>query len=135
MNRLMRKPTIFICETKAQISFAVTAKLISAFVFSTRIVQFLFYLNPNFQASSSFLCLYRPVCVGPVQKPHCWFSHKAAQFNLSFPSSESPGVVFSYFFFFFFFFFFLNEPPRGKTNNVVSEQVRHKPACTSTENS
>ena len=26
-----------------------------------------------------------------------------------------------------------NEPPRGKTNNVVSEQVRHKPACKSTE--
>ena len=24
------------------------------------------------------------------------------------------------------------EPPRGKTNNVVIEQVRHKPACTST---
>ena len=28
-----------------------------------------------------------------------------------------------------------NEPPRGKTNNVVSEQVRHKPTCTSTEKS
>ena len=27
----------------------------------------------------------------------------------------------------------LFEPPRGKTNNVVSEQVRHKPACTVTE--
>ena len=27
----------------------------------------------------------------------------------------------------------VNEPPCGKTNNVVSEQVRHKPACTSTE--
>ena len=25
------------------------------------------------------------------------------------------------------------EPPRGKTNNVVSEQVRHKPAGTVTE--
>ena len=25
------------------------------------------------------------------------------------------------------------EPPLGKTNNVVSEQVRHKPACTATE--
>ena len=24
------------------------------------------------------------------------------------------------------------EPSRGKTNNVVSEQVRHKPGCTST---
>ena len=66
-------------KTKAQISFAVTAKLISAFVFTTRIVQFLFYLNPKFQASSSFLCLYRPVCVGPVRKPHCWFSQKGAQ--------------------------------------------------------
>ena len=27
------------------------------------------------------------------------------------------------------------EPPRGKTNNVVSEQVWQKPACTSTEKS
>ena len=25
------------------------------------------------------------------------------------------------------------EPPRGKTNNMGSEQVRHKPACTVTE--
>ena len=25
------------------------------------------------------------------------------------------------------------EPPLGKTNDVVSEQVRHKPSCTSTE--
>ena len=28
-----------------------------------------------------------------------------------------------------------NEPPREKTNNVVSEQVPHKPTCTSTEKS
>ena len=62
----------------AQISFAVTAKLISALVFATRIVQFLLYLTPKFQASSSFLCLYRSVCVRPVRKPHCWFSHEAA---------------------------------------------------------
>ena len=27
----------------------------------------------------------------------------------------------------------LNEPPRGKTNNVVSDHVRHKPVCTVTE--
>ena len=53
-----------------------TAKLISAFVFATLIVQFLLYLTPKFQASS--LLLYRPVCVGPVRKPHCWFSHEAA---------------------------------------------------------
>ena len=27
----------------------------------------------------------------------------------------------------------LYEPPRGKTNNVVSEQVQHKSGCTVTE--
>ena len=43
-------------KTKAQISFAVTAKLISAFVFASRIVQFLLYLTPKFQASSLLLC-------------------------------------------------------------------------------
>ena len=41
-------------KSKAQISFVVT-KLISAFVFATRIVQFLFFLNPKFQASSLLL--------------------------------------------------------------------------------
>ena len=34
-------------KTKTQISFAVTAKLISAFVFATWIVQSLFFLNPG----------------------------------------------------------------------------------------
>ena len=56
-------------KTKTQISFAVTAKLISAFVFTKRIVQFLFYLNPKFQASSHLVWLYSPVCVGPGRKP------------------------------------------------------------------
>ena len=51
-------------KTKTQISFAVTAKLISAFVFAIRIVQFLFCLNPKFPASSHLLWLYSPVCVG-----------------------------------------------------------------------
>ena len=75
----MGKPTICIGENKDADQLAVTAKLISVFVFATQIVQFLFYLNPKSQDSISFLCLYRPVCVGPVRKPHCWFSHETAQ--------------------------------------------------------
>ena len=75
-------------KTKAQISFAaVTAKLISAIVYAKRIVQPLFYLYLKFQASSILLCLCSSVCVGPVQKPDCWFSHEAAHimlFRLSF---------------------------------------------------
>ena len=65
----MRKPDFAYAKTKSQISFAVTAKLISAFVFATRIVQFLFFLNPKIQASGHLLCLYRTVCVRHGWKP------------------------------------------------------------------
>ena len=67
MSLVMRKPTfcvyIIYAKTKTQISFVVTAKLISAFVFATRIVQSLFYLNTKFQASSHLVWLYILVCV------------------------------------------------------------------------
>ena len=55
--------------------------MISAFVFATRIVQFIYFLHvySKFPVSSHLLCLNSPVCVGPVRKPHCWFSHEAAQ--------------------------------------------------------
>ena len=75
----MGKPTICIGENK-------DADQLRGNVFATRIVQFLFYLNPKFQASSSFLCLYKPVCVRPVRKPHCWLSHEAAHIKHSFES-------------------------------------------------
>ena len=92
MSHLMGKPTSAQAKTKTQISFAVTAKLISAFVFATRIVQFLFYLNPKFKASSLLLLPYRSVCVGPVQKPHCWFSHEAAHiFHVIFSGVSKVG--------------------------------------------
>ena len=59
----------FMRKQKTQISCAVTAQLISAFVFAIRIVQSLYYLNPNFQAAKHLLWLYSPVCVGPGLKP------------------------------------------------------------------
>ena len=42
-------------KTKTHISCAVTAQLISDFVFATQIVQFIFFLNMKFQASSRLL--------------------------------------------------------------------------------
>ena len=53
-------------KTKTQIRCAVTAQLISAFVFAIRIVQSFYFLNPKFQASSYHLWLHSPVCVRPV---------------------------------------------------------------------
>ena len=80
LSLVMRKPAFCICEkTKPQISCAVTAQLISAFVFATQIVQSLFFLNPKFQASSHLLWLYSPVCVG---NPEDRFSHNEARFML-----------------------------------------------------
>ena len=39
---------LYKAKTKTQISLAVTVKLISAFVFASRIMQFLYLLNPKF---------------------------------------------------------------------------------------
>ena len=64
MSRIVRKPAFCICENKDA-----TAKLISAFVFATWIVQSLYFLNLKFQESSHLLYLYSPVCVGPGRKP------------------------------------------------------------------
>ena len=76
----MEKPTICIGENKDadQLHGNREADQHLCFSYSDSTIQFLSYLNPKFQASSSFLCLYRPVCVGPVRKPR-WFSHEVAQ--------------------------------------------------------
>ena len=51
MSHIMRKPTLCIYK-KTQTSFMGTVKLIRAFVFAIGIVQFFFFLNLKFPASS-----------------------------------------------------------------------------------
>ena len=71
-------------KTKAQIRFAIIAKLISAFVLATRIVQFLFFLNTKFQAPIHLLKLQRPVYVRPGRKPRRpGFSRRGSNVNIS----------------------------------------------------
>ena len=60
---------------------AVTAKLISAFVFATWIVQYLYFLNTKFQASSNLQLLKLLGCVRPGQNPYCWFCHVVAHIS------------------------------------------------------
>ena len=62
-----------------EVKSAVTAQLISAFVFAAWIVQSLFYIDPKFQASSHLLWLYSPVCVGTGDR----FSHNEARINFA----------------------------------------------------
>ena len=129
LSRVMRKPTFTYAKTKTQISFAVTAKLISAFVFATRIVQSLYLLNTKFQASSYLpglcgtwsetpktgflttrlifvqlnLCLFLNSC---LTEPLCWALC---------PAKTQISLV-------------VRKPVFG-----VSDQVRHKPGCTTTQ--
>ena len=96
LSLVMRKPAFCICETKTQISFAVTAKLISAFVFATRIVQSLYFLNLKFQASSYPLWLHSAVCVGPGRKPRRPVFSQRSSFvkqHLSCPCGSSVGSL------------------------------------------
>ena len=69
MSLCVRKPTICLCENKDADQLRGNREADQRFVFATRIVQSLFFLNPKFQASSHLLCLYSPVCVGPGRKP------------------------------------------------------------------
>ena len=66
MSLVMRKPAFCICKNKD--ADQVTAKLISAFVFAIKLVQFLYFLNTKFQAPSHLLWLHSSVCVGPGRK-------------------------------------------------------------------
>ena len=76
----MRKPTICICENKDADQLHRNGEADQCLCFRYT-VHFLLFLNPKFQASSSFLCLYRSVCVRPVRKPR-WFSHDVAQITI-----------------------------------------------------
>ena len=74
----MGKPTICICENKDvdQLRFAVTAKLISAIVFTARIEQSFFFLNPKFQASSLVFVTVQPSLCRTWSEPKLLgFSH------------------------------------------------------------
>ena len=77
----MRKPYFLLCEKKkTQISFAVTAKLISAFVFVSWI-QSLVFLNLKFQAFTTFCGSTDPFVSDLVGNPEDRFSHVAAQMS------------------------------------------------------
>ena len=75
-------------EPLIMISKVFTAKLLGVRIYSISnmscvtswIVQYLFFLNTKFQASSHLQWLYSLVCVRPGQNPSCLFSYAVAHF-------------------------------------------------------
>ena len=125
-----------------QISFAVTVKLISAFVLATYLVQFLYYLNLKFQAFSHLVLLHSLVCVGSGTLPSPLYDGDQLMFTipLIFVSEISLKVIsylvrhqeetgtFGYLCNVAHLSLVVRKPVFG-----VSNQVRHKPGCTATE--
>ena len=78
-------------KTKTQISCAVIAQLIRAFVFATRVVKFLLCLQPKFQDSSFHPWMYRQVCFGPGRKSRSsYFVFKQIFFKTLVVESRTP---------------------------------------------
>ena len=149
----MRKPALAYAKTQGQISCLVTAQLISTFVFLTNIVQSLYFLNPKCEASSHLLLLYNPVCVG--RKPQrqvvsrrssftslelvCLVSKVATNtlmFKLADGVMPQKDAVVSHCFDTSLLIPVCNVYMSlvvRKTVFGVSDQVRHKSACTATE--
>ena len=69
MSLVMRKPAFCICENKDADQLRGNREADQRLCFATRIVKYLYFLNPKFQASSHLLWLYSLVCVGPGRKP------------------------------------------------------------------
>ena len=65
----MRKSAFCICENKDADQLRGNPEADHALVFTTWIIQSLYFLNSKFQASSYLLWLDSPVCVGPGRKP------------------------------------------------------------------
>ena len=79
----MRKTGFFAyAKTMRQISFAVTAKLISAFVFTTWKVQSLYFLNTKFKPPAIFCGCKARFVSDLVGNPEHGFSHNKAYIQL-----------------------------------------------------
>ena len=77
----MRKPFFLAyAKKKTQISFAVAAKLISAFVFATQIVQCLYFLILNIKPIAIFCDCAARFVSDLVRNPEDRFSHNEAHF-------------------------------------------------------
>ena len=82
LSRVERKTAFCICENKDTDQLRGNREADQRLCFRIRIVQFLYYLKPKFQASSILLLLYSPVCVGPGRKPEDRFSQNEALFSI-----------------------------------------------------
>ena len=109
----MRKPAFAYAKTKTQISLAVTAKLISAFVFA-------YMQNLNFKSLAIFCGCTARFVSDLVENPEDRFSHLTTQLNYVF--SGGGGVICHILFYVIIMIRFLHD----KTSNFCLQLIMHK---------
>ena len=94
MSRIVRKPDFCLCENKGADQLRSNCEADHAFVFATRIVQSLFFLNPKFQAS-------RSVCVRADRKPRRpVFSRRGSNLGFKLVCLSTVRYVICYYYFY-----------------------------------
>ena len=79
MIRVMRNPVFCICDNKSiQIICTASVQLISAFVFATWLLQFLYFLHLKYQVPSDLLGLHSRFVLGLIRNPEDRFSRDEA---------------------------------------------------------
>ena len=88
----MRKPIFCICKNKG-IDHNCTADQCFCFHY-IYIVQFLYFHNLKFQASSHLMWLYSPVCISLIENPKDRFSGDMAHFPIKKYVLETNRIAF-----------------------------------------
>ena len=82
MSIVVRKQAFCMCKIKDPDQFCGSWQADQHLYFRSRILKSLYFLNPKFQASTSLLWLYSPVCVGHVKNPKDLFSRVTAHVTM-----------------------------------------------------
>ena len=116
ISPVMRKPAFAYAKTKTQISLAVTAKLISAFVFA-------YMQNLNFKSLAIFCGCTARFVSDLVENPEDRFSHLTTQLNYVFMGGGGGGGVICHI---LFYVIIMIGPLHDKTSNFCLQLIMHK---------
>ena len=97
----MRKTTICICENKGTDQLCSNCEADQCLCFRYMDSTIPLLSKSKISILYHLLCLYRPVCVRTVRKPHCWFSHDAAHIVSTLTRDHSKVILLWWFLLFY----------------------------------
>ena len=94
LSHIMRKPTICIRENKDADQLLGNREADQCLCFRYTDSTITLLSKSKISSFWQLMCLYSSVCVEPVQKPHCLFSHEVAQLLIDIKKVSIQSVCF-----------------------------------------